>query len=194
MVYTGFSQNQPIGNLVKHLLILLSILLLSSPVIGQSSKKVDLSLLAKELMLWMQTNCNVSGVHPEHNFCNLNWNHPFPEITILPQKELSRQFRINNGTVPDGNDDAIRGFYLPSTNKIYVKDQDYSKIIYQSDIIHELIHYIQEKNGLISDCPPHYEIPASLMQIHFYRKKTGRGATAHLMKEYKKDYCNTLYK
>ena len=25
-------------------------------------------------------------------------------------------------------------------------------------------------------------------------KKTGRGATAHLMKEYKKDYCNTLYK
>ena len=73
---------------VKHLLIIFSILLLSSPLFGQSSKKIDLSLLAKELMSWMMVNCNVPGVHPEHNFCNLNWNHPVPEIKILPRKQL----------------------------------------------------------------------------------------------------------
>ena len=33
----------------------------------------NLSLLAKELMLWMQANCNVPGIAPEHNFCDLNW-------------------------------------------------------------------------------------------------------------------------
>ena len=73
-------------------------------------------------------------------------------------------------------------------------DQDYSQILYQADLLHELSHYIQDKNNLSKWCPPYWEIPTYLMQLHFYKKKTGRGATARLMKEYKKDYCNTLYK
>ena len=178
---------------MKHLLIILSFLLLSSPVIGQSSKKVDLSLLAKELMLWMQTNCNVSGVHPEHNFCNLNWDNPAPALIILPPKELSKQFRIKHGSVPSGDTSNLRGFYLPGTNKIYMRDQDYSNVLYQSDIIHELVHYMQDQNGLLSDCPPHFEVPAYLMQIHFYKKETGVGASSTMMELYKRDYCNTLY-
>jgi len=218
---------------MKHLLIIISLLLLSSPLFGQSSKlgKVEiganklihvllnpvekrkkgersfmsvrslskgahgknLSLLAKELMLWMQANCNVPGVHPEHNFCNLNLNHPLPVITILPQKELSIQFRINNGTLPGGDSSDIMGFFLRGTNEIYVKDQDYSNIIYQSDLLHELVHYIQNENGLLGDCPPDYEIPAYLVQIHYYREKTGQGATAEMIDEYKKNTCNILY-
>ena len=183
---------------MRHLLILLSILLLSSLLFGQSSKKVDLSLLAKELMFWMQANCEVPGVHPEHNFCNLNWNHPVPEITILPRKQLVKEFKNNGGNIPDGNYNKIRGFYLNSDIErftIYMRnDLDYSMAEYQSDLLHELAHYLQDKNGHHFDCPPHYEIPTYLMQLHFYKKKTGRGATSHLMKEYEKDYCNTLYK
>ncbi len=123
---------------MRHLLILLSILLLSSLLFGQSSKKVDLSLLAKELMFWMQANCEVPGVHPEHNFCNLNWNHPVPEITILPRKQLVKEFKNNGGNIPDGNYNKIRGFYLNSGIErftIYMRnDLDYSMAEYQSDL------------------------------------------------------------
>ena len=219
---------------MKHLLIIISLLLLSSPLFGQSSKlgKVEiggntlihvllnpvekrkkgersfmsvrslskvangknLSLLAKELMLWMQANCNVPGVHPDQNFCNLNWDKPLPVITILPQKELVRQFRWYNGSLPGGDDSNLKGFYLPGTNRIYVKDQDYSSnVLNQSDLLHELVHYIQNENGLLGDCPPDYEIPAYLVQIHYYSEKTGQGATAEMIDEYKKNTCNILY-
>jgi len=149
--------------------------------------------LAIGLMMWMQANCNVPGVHPAHNLCDLNWDNPAPVITILPQKELARQFRINNGSIPGGDNSRIKGFFVKGTNIIYMKDQDYSNVLYQSDIIHELVHYMQDQNGLLSDCPPHFEVPAYLMQIHFYKKETGVGASSTMMELYKRDYCNTLY-
>ena len=178
---------------MKHLLIILSFLLLSSPVIGQSSKNVDPSLLAKELMLWMQANCNVPGIPQEHNFCNMNWDYPFPEVTVFSKKQLIREFRNHSGYIPGGEYDELRGFYLRNTDQIYMLDQDYSQIEYQTDIIHELVHYIQQMNGFLTNCPPHYEIPAYLMQIHYFREKTGRGATADMIEEYKRHFCNTLY-
>ncbi len=181
---------------MKHLLII-SILLLSSPVIGQSSKKVDLSLLAKELMLWMQANCNVPGVHPEHNYCNLNWNQSVPEIVVVLRKQLVKEFKKNHGYVPDGSYDNIKGFYVNGGSErftIYMLDQDYSEILHQADLLHELSHYIQDRNGVITDCPPHYEVPTYLMQLHFYRKKTGGDATAGMIDAYKRNSCNTLYK
>ncbi|SVD94477.1 uncharacterized protein METZ01_LOCUS447331, partial [marine metagenome] len=181
---------------VRHILILLSILLLSFPLFGQSTKKVDLSLLAKELMLWMQANCEVPGVHPEHNFCNLNWNHPVPEITILPRKQLVKEFRKNGGNIPGRPVSAVKGFYVNRGRerfKIYMLDQNYSKVLPQADLLHEVSHYIQDKNGLLTDCPPNYEIPTYLMQIQYYKAKTGNGATAKMIKEYKRHFCNTLY-
>ena len=89
-------------------------------------------------------NCNVPGVHPKHNFCNLNWNHPVPEITILPRKQLVKEFRNYGGNIPGGNDNKIRGFYLKRGNErltIYMRnDPDYSMDEYQSELLHELVH------------------------------------------------------
>jgi len=149
--------------------------------------------LAIGIMMWMQANCNIPGVHPEQNFCNLDWNKPAPVITVLSHNELVRQFKINHGTVPNGNSRSIKGFYLKGTNKIYMKKQDYSRALSQSDILHELVHYIQNENGLLDDCDAHFEIPAYLMQIHYYREKTGRSATAGSIEHYKRKSCNTLY-
>jgi hypothetical protein len=149
--------------------------------------------LAIGLMMWMQANCNVPGVHPAHNLCDLNWDNPAPVITILPQKELARQFRINNGSIPGGDNSRIKGFFVKGTNIIYMKDQDYSKVLYQSDIIHELVHYIQGENSKLDDCDTHYEIPAYLAQIYYYKKKTGRRAISEAIDQYKGRSCNTLY-
>ena len=152
--------------------------------------------LAIGILMWMQANCNAPGVHPEHNYCNLNWNHSVPEIVIMPQRQLVREFRKNRGQVPGGYD-TIRGFYVHEGNErftIYMLDQDYSEILNQADLLHELSHYIQDRNGDITDCPPHYEVPTYLMQLHFYKKKTGGDATAGMIGAYKRNSCNTLYK
>ena len=152
--------------------------------------------LAIGILMWMQANCNAPGVHPEHNYCNLNWNHSVPEIVVLPRKQLVREFRKNRGQVPGGYN-TIRGFYVHEGKErftIYMLDQDYSQILYQADLVHELSHYIQDKNDLITIyCPPNYEIPTYLMQLHYYRKKTGGDARARMIDEYKKNTCNTLY-
>ncbi len=157
----------------------------------------DLSLLAKELMFWMMVNCDVPGVHPEHNYCNLNWNQSVPEIVVVLRKQLVKEFKKNHGYVPDGSYDNIKGFYVNGGSErftIYMLDQDYSEILHQADLLHELSHYIQDRNGVITDCPPHYEVPTYLMQLHFYRKKTGGDATSKMIDAYKRNSCNTLYK
>ena len=41
-----------------------------------------MKVLAIGLMMWMQANCSVPGVNPEHNFCDLNWDHPVPKIVL----------------------------------------------------------------------------------------------------------------
>jgi|TARA_B110000263_G_C15305678_1_gene510249 hypothetical protein len=152
--------------------------------------------LAIGILMWMQANCDVPGVAQEHNYCNLNWNQSVPEIVIMPQRQLVKEFRKNNGHVPSGSNNNIRGFYVnggPDRFTIYMLDQDYSQILYQADLLHELSHYIQDKNNLSKWCPPYWEIPTYLMQLHFYRKKTGRDATAKMIDIYKRHSCNTLY-
>ena len=71
--------------------------------------------------------------------------------------------------------------------------QNYSHALAQSDVIHELVHYLQYKKGQLGECPANFEIPAYLTQIYYYKKKTGNGATADMIEKYKRDYCNTLY-
>ena len=149
--------------------------------------------LAIGLMMWMQANCNVPGIAPEHNFCNLNWDVPMPTVTVLPKQQLIKRFKKERGYIPGGSYNELRGFYLRNTDQIYVLDQDYSRIELQTDIMHELVHYIQQMNGMLTFCPPYNEIPAYLMQLHYYRKKTGNGATADMIDVYKEHDCNTLY-
>jgi len=167
---------------MKHSLIILSILLLTSPLFGQSTKKIDLSLLAKELMLWMQANCNVPDVHPSHNFCNMDFNFPVPKIILMSPSQLVRKFKGSNSkSIPRGAEKFLRGFYSTNDDQIFLvhyddelinlMGNDYSIIEYQSIVLHELTHYAQHKNGAFFDCPPHIEIPSYLMQLHFYKKK-----------------------
>ena len=148
--------------------------------------------LAIGLMMWMQANCNVPGVAPEHNFCNLNMDLNAPKIVVLPQRALVKKFRSHSGNVPGRSDSIIKGFYVKegrSRFTIYMLDQNYSSILPQTDLLHELAHYIQDKNGEMADkCPSDYEIPAYLLQIHYYKEKTGQGATADMIDIYKRMY------
>ena len=221
---------------MKHLLIILSIVLLSYPVIGQSSKnesviqcvlqtmeereltgnemfelvkeecevkpdsksgesgKKNLSILAKEIMKWMQANCDIPGVHPSHNFCDMNMDLPIPKITLMTKKQIKKEYINRHGILQqvDGRDQNVSGFY--DDGEIWLVHNDYSTVEYQSDLVHELAHYIQDKNNSIDwDCPPHYEIPVYLMQLYFYAEKTGRVATVPLLDTFKRQRCNTLY-
>ena len=147
--------------------------------------------LAIGIMMWMQANCNVPGVHESQNFCNMNFDLPVPKIVMMSERKLLKEFEKRNGSLAQGTTE-IRGFYYRGV--IYMKFNDYSIVEYQADLVHELAHYVQDKNNVIDwDCPPHYEIPVYLMQLHFYNKKTGRVATAPHIDIYKRDYCNTKY-
>ena len=152
--------------------------------------------LAIGLMMWMQANCNVPGVLPEHNFCNLNLDQSVPKIVVLPQKALIEKFKSHRGHIPGTSNSAMKGFYVKQGRDrftIYMLDQDYSSILPQTDLLHELAHYIQDKNGEMGKCPAYYEIPAYSIQLHYYREKTGQGATADMIDIYKRLWCNTLY-
>ena len=147
--------------------------------------------LAIGIMMWMQANCNVPGVAPEHNFCNMDFDFPVPKIVMMSERKLLKEFHKRNGVLAGGTTE-IRGFYHEGV--IYMKYNDYSIVEYQADLVHELAHYVQDKNRAIDwDCPSHYEIPVYLMQLHYYNDKTGRVATAPHIDIYKRNFCNTLY-
>ena len=147
--------------------------------------------LAIGIMMWIQANCNAPGIHPSHNFCDMNMDLPIPKITMMTERQLLKEFKKRNGSLAQGTS-RIRGFY--DNGEIYMKHNDYSIVEYQADLVHELLHYIQDKNNAIEwNCPPHYEIPVYLMQLHFYRYKSGRTATSPHVGIFKGYTCNTKY-
>ena len=152
--------------------------------------------LAIGLLMWMQANCNAPGVHPEHNYCNLNWNHPVPEIVFLPHKELVQGFLAENGTLGGRSNSNLKAFYNLRTKIIYLEDgRDYNRPMSHSLLAHELVHYVQNMNGLHDRyCIAEIEISTYLMQLHVYQKRFRlKASAATLINHYKKDRCNTLY-
>ncbi len=65
---------------MKHILIILSFLLLSSPVIGQSLNSF-LKTKITEMLLFISTNCGkIEGIHPSQDPCNYNLKIRLPKV------------------------------------------------------------------------------------------------------------------
>ena len=70
--------------------------------------------LAIGIMMWMQANCNVPGVHESQNFCNMNFDLPVPKIVMMSERKLLKEFHKRNGSLAQGTTE-IRGFYYSFT-------------------------------------------------------------------------------
>jgi hypothetical protein len=155
-----------------------------------------MKVLAIGLMMWMQANCSVPGVNPEHNFCDLNWDHPVPKIVLLPHKELVKEFLKGNGSLAGRSNTLLKAFYNLDTKIIFLEDgRNYNSPMPHSGLAHELLHYVQDMNGLHDRyCIAEMEISTYLMQLHVYRRRFGLNASVtNIINNYKKDRCVTLY-
>tara|TARA_B100000029_G_C17212792_1_gene828724 strand:- start:223 stop:690 length:468 start_codon:yes stop_codon:yes gene_type:complete len=152
--------------------------------------------LAIGLMMWMQANCNVPGVHMEQDFCDLRLNLPAPNIVLIDKQDLFYEFQNQHGKLAAGiSAKDIIGFYNFNSDTIYLESKrDYfNDPLAQTNLVHELVHYIQDMNNVpYQYCSSLLEIPAYLMQLHVYNKKFGLRATAPDMYRYNES-CNTLY-
>ena len=130
---------------MKHLLILISILLLSSPVIGQSLNSF-LKTKITEMLLFISTNCGkIEGIHPSQNPCNYNLKIRLPKVEIKSAEELKS---IGNYSF------YFEAMYQYAKETIYIDekifDQDNPKTWEIKSnlglIMHELYHHIQHVN------------------------------------------------
>ena len=65
---------------MRHILIILSFLLLSSPVIGQSLNDIFETKMV-EMLSFLSKNCGkIDGIHPSHDTCNYNFKIRLPKV------------------------------------------------------------------------------------------------------------------
>ena len=77
-------------------------------------------------------------------------NFPHPEILFLPQDQLESKYNADEGT--DASND-LYGFYDIKNDVIYLRDSwNIHDPFDKSVLLHELIHYIQDKNNAKFNC------------------------------------------
>ena len=73
---------------MKHILIILSILLLSSPLFGKSLNGFFETKMV-EMLSFLSKNCGeIDGIHPNHDPCNYNFKIRLPKVEIKSAEEL----------------------------------------------------------------------------------------------------------
>ena len=97
---------------MKHLLILLSILLLSSPVVCQSLNGFFETKM-REMLSFISINCGkIEGIHPEHDPCSYNYKIRLPAIKSLSEENMTKDGRATF---------QVDGLYFPDEETIYLK-------------------------------------------------------------------------
>ena len=93
---------------------------------------------------------------------------PHPEIVILSQSQLERQY-----------DDSkvygeLHGFYNAKNHTIYLPDTFNIHDAWQKGVLlHELIHYVQDQNNLAVKCYKEYEQEAYPLQKKYLLEMHG---------------------
>ena len=94
---------------MKQLLIILSILLLSSPVIGQSLNGIFETKMV-EMLSFLSKNCGkIDGIHPNHDPCNYNFKIRLPKV-----EKKSAEFIQSEGN-------GAYALYKRDTETIYLR-------------------------------------------------------------------------
>ena len=130
---------------MKRLLILTSILLISSPLFGQSINNY-LKTKMTEMLSFISKNCGkIEGIHPSQDPCNYNLKIRLPKIEIKSAEEIKS---IGNYSF------YFQAMYLYSKETLLIDDtifdQDNPKTWENKSslglIMHELYHHLQHVN------------------------------------------------
>ena len=107
------------------------------------------------LMLWLGTNTY------------LNADHPHPTVILMPQAEMNSLYFKDNDHEPD----SLHGLYNKEDDTIILPD-DWNKEdpFDMSVLLHELVHYLQDVNGMQFNCTQEMEKDSWPIQQNFLKK------------------------
>jgi len=147
---------------VKHLLILISFLLLSSPVVCQSLNGFFETKMV-EMLSFVSKNCGkIDGIHPNHDPCNYNFKIRLPKVEIKSAEYIQAEANVpyDISAIYKSDKETI---YLPRTWRK-------NKISDLGVLMHELYHHVQHLNGDSGDdiCNSDLETPAYKVQIAYH--------------------------
>jgi len=149
--------------------------------------------LALSLMMWLQVNCSVPGISPEHDLCKLNYNVPVPKVEVVSRRELYKEY---SGADAPSINGGFTAFYRYSTKTIWLQEDDYhNDMIAKTTLMHEIVHYLHHMNGMDNTgCLAELEISAYKTVQHIYNKMYGLYAdvSGHI-RHYIGNACNRMY-
>ena len=143
---------------MKHLLIILSFLLLSSPVIGQSLNGIFETKMV-EMLSFLSKNCGkIDGIHPNHDPCNYNFKIRLPKVEIKSAEYIES---VRKGAY---------ALYKRDTETIYLpKTWRKNKNIDLGVLMHELYHHVQHINREEDQCYSDRETPAHKVKTTYLK-------------------------
>ena len=107
------------------------------------------------LMIWLGTNTYFNADHPQ------------PNVVLLPQAEMNALYYQDNDHEPD----SLMGLYDKERDLIILPDDwDHTDPFDVSVLLHELVHYLQDVNGMTFECTAEMEKDAWPIQETFLKK------------------------
>lgn len=114
------------------------------------------------LLIWISQNSVFEIPDPNE--------YPLPTLTFMSQNELHHM--ATNSTLNEDTFFMIRASYFPETNTIYLPhDTDIDTLHFESMLLHELVHHVQNINGISYLCNGHVEKDAYTLEIEYLLQK-----------------------
>lgn len=110
------------------------------------------------IMLWLSSNTY------------FNTNHELPKVIFLPQEQLNEMYYEEQ----EHGSNSLHGLYEKETDTIYLPDTwDRRKAWDQGVLLHEVMHYLQDVNGMYFNCVAEMEKDVWPIQQHYLKQVHG---------------------
>jgi len=114
------------------------------------------------LLIWISQNSVFEITDPNE--------YPLPTLTFMSQNEI--HYMATNSTLDEATFFRVRASYLPETNTIYLPyDANINTLHFESMLLHELVHHVQNINGISYPCNGHVEKDAYLLEVEYLLQK-----------------------
>ena len=108
------------------------------------------------LMIWLGANTQ------------FNTNYDIPRVIFLPQQQLEDMFYGDAEHLPD----SLHGLYDRDVDTIYLSDDwDRRSAWDMGVLVHEMVHYLQDMNGIEFNCMAEMEKTAWPIQHKYLKQK-----------------------
>ena len=110
------------------------------------------------LMIWISANTTY------------NTDYPLPNVVFLPQEEMNKMYYKDN----DHDPDSLHGMYDKENDVIILPDSwNRNDVWDKSVLVHEMIHYYQDQNGIKFNCTQEMEKDAWPIQKTWLKQEHG---------------------